>query len=46
MKLDFSVTGDIITAMRAEILAGEKAVTAAMRVAGAGLGSDFDTGIA
>ena len=34
MKLDLSVTGDIITAMRAEILAGEKAVTTAMRAAG------------
>jgi hypothetical protein len=34
MKLDLSVSGDIVTAMRAEILAGEKAVTAAMRAAG------------
>ena len=41
MKLDLSVTGDIITAMRAEILAGEKTVTTAMRVAGAGLKSDW-----
>jgi hypothetical protein len=41
VKLDLSVTGDIITAMRAEILAGEKAVTTAMRVAGAGLKSDW-----
>jgi hypothetical protein len=41
VKLDLSVTGDIVTAMRAEILAGEKAVTAAMRVAGAGLKSDW-----
>ena len=41
MKLDLSVTGDIVTAMRAEILAGEKAVTTAMRVAGAGLKSDW-----
>ena len=41
MKLDLSVTGDIITAMRTEILAGEKAVTTAMRVAGAGLKSDW-----
>ena len=31
----------ILTAMRAEILAGEKAVTTAMRVAGAGLKSDW-----
>ncbi len=41
MKLDLSVTGDIVAAMRAEILAGEKAVTTAMRVAGAGLKSDW-----
>ena len=41
MKLDLSVTGDIITAMRAEILAGEKAVTAAMRAAGSSLKSDW-----
>lgn len=41
MKLDLSVSGDIVNAMRAEILAGEKAVTAAMRVAGAGLKSDW-----
>jgi hypothetical protein len=34
VKLDLSVTGDIVNAMRAEILAGEKAVTAAMRAAG------------
>jgi hypothetical protein len=41
MKLNLSVTGDIVTAMRAEILAGERAVTKAMRVAGAGLKSDW-----
>ena len=41
MKLDLSVSGDIVTAMRAEVLAGEKAVTTAMRVAGAGLKSDW-----
>lgn len=41
MKLDLSVTGDIVTAMRAEILAGEKAVTTAMRVAGSNLKSDW-----
>ena len=41
MKLDLSVTGDIVTAMRAEILAGEKAVTTAMRAAGTGLKSDW-----
>ena len=45
MKLDLSLTGDIVTAMRAEILAGEKAVTTAMRVAGAGLKSDWRTQI-
>lgn len=41
MKLDLNITGDIVTAMRAEILAGEKAVTQAMRVAGAGLKADW-----
>jgi len=41
MKLDLSVTGYIVTAMRAEILAGEKAVTTAMRAAGNGLKSDW-----
>jgi hypothetical protein len=45
MKLDLSVTGDIVTAMRAEILAGEKAVTVAMRAAGSGLKSDWRTQI-
>jgi len=45
VKLDLSLTGDIVTAMRAEILAGEKAVTTAMRVAGAGLKSDWRTQI-
>jgi hypothetical protein len=41
VKLDLSVTGDIVTAMRAEVLAGEKAVTAAMRVAGNNLKSNW-----
>ena len=41
MKLDLSVTGDIINAMRAEILAGEKAVTASMRAAGNDLKSNW-----
>lgn len=41
MKIDLSVTGDIVTAMRAEILAGEKAVTTAMRIAGNNLKSDW-----
>lgn len=45
MKLDLSVTGNIVTAMRAEILAGEKAVTTAMRVAGRNLKSDWRTQI-
>ena len=46
MKLDLSVTGDILTTMRAEILAGEKAVTVAMRAAGSSLKSDWRTQIA
>jgi hypothetical protein len=41
MKLDLSVAGDIVIAMQAEILTGEKAVTAAMRVAGNTLKSDW-----
>jgi len=41
VKLDLSVNGNIVTAIRAEILAGEKAVTTAMRVAGADLKSDW-----
>jgi len=41
MKLNISVAGDIVIAMQAEILAGEKAVTAAMRVAGNTLKSDW-----
>jgi hypothetical protein len=41
MKLDLSVAGDIVIAMQAEILAGEKAVTAAMRVTGNTLKSDW-----
>ena len=41
MKLDLSVTSDIVTAMRAEVLAGEKAVTAAMRAAGNDLKSSW-----
>jgi hypothetical protein len=41
VKLDLSVTGDIVTAMRAEILAGEKAVTTAIRVAGNDLKSNW-----
>lgn len=41
MKLDLSVTGDIVNAMRAEVLAGEKAVTASMRTAGNDLKSNW-----
>jgi hypothetical protein len=41
MKLDLTVTGDIVAAMRAEISAGERAVTTAMREAGNGLKSDW-----
>lgn len=41
MKLDLSVAGDIVIAMQAEILAGEKAVTAAMRAAGDDLKSNW-----
>ena len=41
MKLELSVTSDIVTAMRAEVLAGEKAVTAAMRAAGNDLKSSW-----
>ena len=45
MKLDLSVAGDIVIAMQAEILAGEKAVTAAMRAAGGDLKSNWRTQI-
>ena len=45
MKLDLSVAGDIVIAMQAEILAGEKAVTAAMRAAGGELKSNWRTQI-
>ena len=45
MKLDLSVTGDIVNAMRAEILAGEKAVTAAMRTASHDLKANWRTQI-
>ena len=41
MKLDLSVTGDIVNLMRAEILAGEKAVSVAMRAASTNLKSDW-----
>jgi hypothetical protein len=45
MKLDLSVAGAIVIAMQAEILAGEKAVTAAMRAAGGDLKSNWRTQI-
>ena len=41
MKLDLNITGNIVVAMRAEVLAGEKAVTKAMQKAGAGLKADW-----
>jgi hypothetical protein len=41
MKIDLSVSPDIVAMMRAEYLAGEKAVTAAMRQAGSDLKSDW-----
>ena len=41
MKLHLEIAGGIAADMRAEILAGEKAVTTAMHVAGAGLKSDW-----
>lgn len=39
MKLDLTIAGDIAAALRAEVLAGEKAVSAAMRDAGTDLKS-------
>lgn len=39
MKLKLDITPDLVAAMAAEVKAGEKAVTAAMREAGAGLKS-------
>ncbi|MFT7596230.1 MAG: hypothetical protein ACI8R4_003565 [Paracoccaceae bacterium] len=41
MKIDLSISPDIVAMMRAEYLAGEKAVTAAMRQAGSDLKSDW-----
>ena len=41
MKLDLSVAGDIVIAMQAEILAGQKAVTTAIRAAGGDLKSNW-----
>jgi muconolactone delta-isomerase len=37
MKLKLDITPDLVAAMAAEVKAGEKAVTAAMREAGTGL---------
>jgi hypothetical protein len=41
MKIDLSIGPDIVAMMQAEFLAGEKAVTAAMRQAGSDLKSDW-----
>mgnify|MGYP001112910108 CR=1 FL=1 len=41
MKLKLDINPDIVAMMQAEILAGEKAVSAAMREAGTGLKSDW-----
>ena len=41
MKLKLDIDPDIVAMMAAEIKAGEKAVTAAMREAGTGLKSDW-----
>ncbi len=41
MKIDLSISPDIVAMMRAELLAGEKAVTAAMRQAGSDLKADW-----
>ncbi|PWG16102.1 DUF6441 family protein [Salibaculum griseiflavum] len=41
MKLDIDITPDLAALMAAEIKAGEKAVTAAMRQAGTGLKTDW-----
>ena len=41
MKLKLDITTDLVAAMAAEVLAGEKAVTAAMREVGTGLKSSW-----
>ena len=41
MKIDLSISPDIVAMMQAEVLAGERAVTAAMRQAGRDLKSDW-----
>ena len=43
MKLKLDITPDLVAAMAAEVKAGEKAVTAAMREAGTGLKSSWRT---
>lgn len=45
MNLDLSITGEIATAMRSEILAGEKAVTAAIKAASTDLKDKWRTQI-
>ena len=45
MKLKLDITPDLVAAMAAEVNAGEKAVTAAMREAGTGLKSSWRTQI-
>ncbi|MFP7572423.1 DUF6441 family protein [Marivita sp. S2033] len=45
MKLKLDITPDLVAAMAAEVKAGEKAVTAAMREAGTGLKSSWRTQI-
>ena len=45
MKLHLDITPDIVAMMAAEVAAGERAVTAAMRQAGAGLKSAWRTQI-
>lgn len=45
MKLKLDITPDLVTAMAAEIAAGEKAVTSAIREAGAGLKTAWRTQI-
>ena len=45
MKLDVSIAGDIVALMRAEVAAGQKAVSTTMAQAGAGLKSAWRTQI-
>lgn len=41
MRIDIGLTGDLVAAMQAEIRAGERAVTVAIRTAGSGLRTDW-----